>query len=246
MSDIAPTRFRTPRSWHLAYLWQQLNVLLLTGPAFLFATWESPVYQAALAHVPDLPLPAGTFVPATLWLPLVAPIALGLPLVLSRHRTPLLLWLAVVTVALLVGVIEVSRLNWFAFASGVAFRIDSGPVPLVRTVAGLVTLLLGLLLMAQQSVRTATVHLAERGVSLQELRRVQSGLIGLERGILLVAAAAGVVLTIVASVSLSTTEGAPDPDSSLTLSLIWTTLLVVTLLVALGLALWDHHARRRA
>lgn len=237
-------RLGVPASWRVVYVWQQLVVLLLMGPAFAVALAGSSVFEAAFVHLPTLDTPLGISLSPALYLPLLAPVLLGIPLALSSYRAPLLLWISVITVALLLSVFELSRLNWFAFFSGVAFRLEGGPVPMARTIAGLITLLLALLVLAQQSLRRTVLDLAERGATVDELRRVRDGLVGIERAVLAAAAGAGVLLAVVAAISLRVTEGAPKEGAGIALPLLWAAGLIVAILVALAFSLWDF--RRRA
>lgn len=236
MNEAIP-RTTLPVAWRATYILQQVTVLLVAGAAFLFATWGSPVYQALLARLPDLVIPPGIPLPVRFAVPLLVPLLLGLPILVTRQRAPILLWLGVMAVLCALSVVEVSRLNWAAFVSGLAFRIESGPVPLVRTVAGLVVLLAGLMLMAHQGTSRTLQHLAERGVPLPQLVATRDGLLGLERFLHLGLLGAGIVLTIVAAVSMAATEVAPEGGGTI-LPLVWTGLLLALIVGALALGTW--------
>ncbi len=236
-------RYAAPVSWAFQHVAAQVAVLGVAGVGLLLTTWDAPVYQAVFGHLPAVgagPLVVGP----EWWAPLLAPLALGLPLALTRYRAPLLLWITLMAALAVLAVVETSRLNWYAFSRGIAYRLESGPVPLVRTSGGVLLLLSGLVLLAQQSVRLSVLDLAARGVPAASLAAARDSLLRLERTLAAATLAAGLVLTAIVAVSLRATEGAPQEGTGLGGPLVWTALLVTALLAALGLALSPR--RRRA
>lgn len=229
-----------PAAWRAAHLVHQATVLGIAGVALLFATWDAPLYQAMLAGLPSLVLPPGIPIPLRFLGPLLVPIVLGVPLVFGRQRALVLLWVALMAVAAAIAVLEVSRLNWFAFVSGVAFRVESGPVPLVRTLAGAALLLCGVMLLGHQAVLRTVRDLATRGVPLPELRETRRRLLGFERTLVLGLFAAAVVLTLVAMVSMAATESAPEADEGWIVPVVWVAALLAVVVGALAYGLWHR------
>lgn len=231
------TTTRLPASWNATHYLHQALILLAAGAAFLWTTWDSPVYRALLDGLPVLVIPPGIRISARL-LPFVLPILLGLPLVFGRQRIFGVVWLTLMALLSALAVIEVSRLNWGAFLTGVAFRVESGPVPVGRTLAGLAVLLSGLLLTAQRSVRETLRDLAGRGVPLGQIAAARRRFIDLERVLVVVLFGAGLLLTIVALVSMTLTDTAPDPDRASWVPLLWTGLLLALVVAAFALGVW--------
>lgn len=234
---------RVPAAWRAAHVVHQSIVLAVAGVAFLATTWASPLYQALLAGLPHLMVPPGIPLSLRFFGPLLFPVVLGLPLVLGRQRAFVLLWVGLMAVACAVAVLEVSRLNWFAFVSGVAFRIESGPVPLVRTLSGAVVLLSGLLLLGQQGTLRTVAHLAERGVPLPELRETRRHLLGAERLLVVALFAGALLLTIVAWVSMTATEGPPAPQEGWFVPVAWIAAILGAVILAFALGLWRRRGR---
>lgn len=231
---------RVPPAWSAQHVLQQLFVLVVAGVAALVVALDSPVLQAVLAPLPSLVAPGGLVLPSQQLAPLLLPLVLGVPLALTRHRAPLLLWVALAVLLAGVGVLEVARLNWASFVGGVAFRVESGPVPFLRTLAGLVLVLCGVVLIAHQSVHAHVVDLAGRGVAREELAVVRRNLLRREQGVVLGAAGAGVVLLGVAALSMQLTERAPGDGEGFVAAAVWAGLLLGVF--ALMVAGW---ARRR-
>jgi hypothetical protein len=215
-----------PAAWQAGHVMQQVVVLAVAGVALLAASWRSPVLTALLEQLAGVADPWAPFAPVRLVVPLFFPLVLGVPLVLTRYRAPVLLWLAVMTLVATLAVVEVARLNWAAFVAGVAFRVESGPVPFVRSAAGLVVVLCGVLLLGQQSVQHHLALLAERGVPRGELALVRGALLRRERLLAAGAAGAGVVLLIVAGVSMGLTERPPESGAAIVPIVVWVVLLL--------------------
>ncbi len=232
---------RMPAAWQANHLASQLGVLLFSGVAALFLTMGSPILEAILGVIPDIEPPWGPTLPTRYLVPLLLPLLTGLLLALSRHRAPMLLWVALAATLAVTGVLEVARLNWIAFAGGVAFRIESGPVPLVRTIAGLALVLSGLLLVAQQSVHHHVALLAERGVPRSELADVRRRLLQWERTTVLGALGAGTALVFITALSMQLTERAPEETTLTIPTLIWSGILLAVIAGTLG-----YLAKRRA
>lgn len=217
---------RMPPAWKAQYALQQTLVLVLAGIATLLISLDSPIITALLDPLPELEGPQGLLLPTTIIVPLLAPIFIGLPLVLSRYRPPLLLWLALATAIAVTGVLEVARLNWVAFAGGAAFRVESGPVPLLRSISGLALVLAGVLLIIQQATHQQLAHIAERGVPRNELARVRRHLARWDRLVVLAAFAAGTILLLVTMVSMQLTERPPQETQGFLAAILWTGLLL--------------------
>lgn len=231
---------RMPAAWEANHLATQMGVLIVSGVAALFLTIGSPILEAILGVIPDIDAPWGPALPTRYLVPLLLPVLAGMLLALTRHRAPLLLWIALAAALAVTGVLEVARLNWIAFAGGVAFRVESGPVPLVRTIAGLALILSGLLLLAQQSVHHHVALLVERGVPRGELASVRHQLLQWERLTILAALGAGTGLVFIAALSMQLTERAPEETAFTVPTLIWSGVLLAVIAGTLG-----YLARRR-
>lgn len=233
-ADDAPERL----GWSVPHLAAQLVVLLVAAAAALVVTWSSPIYQQIFAAIPALVLPGGVLLPAHVFLPPLVPVLLGVPLALTRYRAPLLLWVVIMTAFAALGVLEVARLNWAAFVAGIAFRVESGPVPLVRSAAGLLLVLSGVLLLAHQSVHHHVALLAERGVPRPELAVARRRLLRQERLVVLGAGGAGLVLLLVAALSMHLTERAPADDPLFLPALLWVAALTGALAATFAFLAW--------
>lgn len=231
-ADIGASRM--PAAWQANHLANQIGVLLIAGAAALFLTIGSPILEAFLGVIPDIEPPWGPTLPTRYLVPLLLPLLAGLLLTLTRHRAPLLLWVALATALAVTGVLEVARLNWFAFAGGVAFRVESGPVPLVRTIAGLALVLCGLLLLAQQSIHHHIGLLVERGVPRGELATVRRRLVQWERMTIMGAFGAGTGLVFITALSMQLTERAPEETVFTIPTLIWSGILLAVIAGTFG------------
>ncbi len=210
-----------PPAWRAQHTLHQLRVLIVAGIALLLVSWRSPIMEPLLDAIPELETPWGFPLPTRYLIPLTLPLVLGIPLALTRYRAPLILWVGLATVLATTGVLEVARLNWVAFAGGVAFRVESGPVPLVRSIAGLALVLCGVLLMAQQSAHHHIALLAERGVPRNELTVVRRRLLRWEHIAVAGAFAAGTLLILITAISMQLTERAPSETSRFLPAVVW-------------------------
>jgi hypothetical protein len=217
---------RLPHTWRLQYLLQQTGILILAGLAAVLLAQSSPVYQGIFRPLGVLETPWGFHLAPIQIIPLITPVLLGIPLVLNRHRAPLLLWVALMTLAAVFGVIEVARLNWAAFAGGFAFRVETGPVPLMRTLAGLLLILCGVLLLAQQATHQHLRILAERGVTRRQLAHLRTNMLRWERLVTLAAGLGGTVLLLVTAISMHLSERPPGDSPWLVPAILWTLLLL--------------------
>lgn len=217
---------RLPRAWRAQHLMHQTLVLLIAALAAYFVARDSPVFQGLLDPLPRLLLPGGIVIPLAQLVPPLVPLLLGLPLALTRHRAPLLLWTALMILFATLGILEVARLNWAAFAGGVAFRVETGPVPIIRSTAGLLLVLCGMLLLAQQAVHQYVRLLIQRGVPRRQLAIVRNQLLRWERLLVAGAFLGGTVLLLVTAISMHLTERAPREAPWFIPALIWTGILL--------------------
>lgn len=239
-------RTSLPRSWAAAHWMHQSVVLLVLAVAFVLTTWGSPIYQALFAGLPTLLVPPGIPVSPRLLGPLFIPLLLGIPFLLGGQRVIVVASVAVMVLLACLSVVEVSRLNWASFISGVAFRVEGGAVPLVRTLAGLAVVLSGLLLLGQHSVRETLLDLADRGVPLSQLTEVRTQLLVFERIVIVALFGTGIVLTLVAALSMGLTEEGPVGAGGGTAALVWTAILLALIAVAFALGAWRRKGRSGA
>lgn len=228
-----------PVLWHFGYVGQQLVTLVLVGVLLVFALQGGALYDFALgdlaAYVLVIPFP----LPLDVAIPLWAPLVLGLPLVMTPYRTPLLVWMTIILLVLFFGVVELFRVPWVA-VSGANFyfspddTLNSGAVPFLRTFFSTLTLLAVLAVLAHQAVHLHVDDLLERGVPLADVRAVRGRLLALERGVLVAAAGGALILTLVVGVSMDTISARGERGAEPLTPFLFVALTVGVMLVGLG------------
>ncbi|MBW3582319.1 MAG: hypothetical protein KY455_04390 [Euryarchaeota archaeon] len=233
------TDTRMPVAWHFTYWGTQLVSLFLVGVLLTIALQTGALYDLVFSVLPDatvlIPFPHPLSIAVPLWLPLL----LGLPLVLTPYRTPLLVWMGLIVLFLVAGLIELYRMPWVAL-SGVNFyfapdhTLNSGAVPFLRTLFSALTLLAVVAVLAHQSIHLHVDDLLSRGVPLKDVHTVRTRLLVLERGLLLAAAGGAFLLTVVVGISMETINAKNAGEAEAFAPFLFAAATVGVMLVGLG------------